>query len=142
MESRFEQAVADACTAYGIPLGIAFQLRDDVLGIFGDPAETGKPVSDDLREGKRTVLIAMARQRASAVQAEILDRYLGNPLVDEAGAAAVREVIVDTGALAECEEMIDRDVTAALAALASAQMAGPAKEALAELAVAATARRD
>lgn len=142
MLRRSEQAIADACTAYGIPLGIAFQLRDDVLGLFGDPAETGKPVSDDLREGKRTVLIAMARRRASAAQAEVLDRYLGNPAVDEAGAAAVREVIVDTGALAECEEMIDRNVTAAIGALASAQMAGLAKEALAELAFAATARRD
>lgn len=142
MLRRSEQAIADACTAYGIPLGIAFQLRDDVLGLFGDPAETGKPVSDDLREGKRTVLIAMARRRASAAQAEVLDRYLGNAAVDEAGAAAVREVIVDTGALAECEEMIDRNVTAAIGALASAQMAGLAKEALAELAFAATARRD
>jgi geranylgeranyl diphosphate synthase, type I len=139
---RGEKAIADACTAYGIPLGIAFQLRDDVLGIFGDPAETGKPVSGDLREGKRTVLIAMARRRASAAQAEILDRYLGDRLVDEAGAAAVREVIMDTGALAECEEMIDRNVAAALGALGSAPMAGPAKEALAELAFAATARSD
>jgi geranylgeranyl diphosphate synthase type I len=137
---RGEKTIADACTAYGIPLGIAFQLRDDVLGIFGDPAETGKPVSGDLREGKRTVLIAMARRRASAAQAEILDRYLGDRLVDEAGAAAVREVVVDTGALAECEEMIDRNVAAALGALGSAPMAGPAKEALAELAFAATAR--
>jgi geranylgeranyl diphosphate synthase, type I len=139
---RSEKPLADACTAYGIPLGIAFQLRDDILGLFGDPAQTGKPVSDDLREGKRTVLIAMARLRASAAQAETLHRYLGNPLVDEAGAAAVREVIVDTGALAECEEMIDRDVTAALGALTTAQMAGPARDALAELAFAATARRD
>ena len=55
-----------ACTGYGIPLGVAFQLRDDVLGVFGDPAQTGKPASDDLREGKRTVLVAIARERASA----------------------------------------------------------------------------
>ena len=137
-----EQAIAAACTAYGIPLGIAFQLRDDVLGIFGDPAETGKPVSDDVREGKRTVLMAMARQRASAARAEVLDRHLGNPLVDEAGAAAVRAVIVDTGALAECEAMIDRNVAAALRALEGAPMADVAKEALAELAFAATARSD
>jgi geranylgeranyl diphosphate synthase type I len=137
-----EQAIAAACTAYGIPLGIAFQLRDDVLGIFGNPAETGKPVSDDVREGKRTVLMAMARQRASAARAEVLDRHLGDPLVDEAGAAAVRAVIVDTGALAECEAMIDRNVAAALRALEGAPMADVAKEALAELAFAATARSD
>ena len=137
-----EQAIAAACTAYGIPLGIAFQLRDDVLGIFGDPAETGKPVSDDVREGKRTVLMAMARQRASTAQVEVLHRHLGNPLVDEAGAAAVRTVIVNTGALAECEAMIDRNVAAALRALKGAPMADAAKEALAELAFAATARSD
>ena len=71
--------MADACTAYGIPLGIAFQLRDDILGLFGDPAETGKPVSDDLREGKRTVLIAMARRRASAAQAETPRSLPGQP---------------------------------------------------------------
>ena len=134
--------MTDACTAYGIPLGIAFQLRDDVLGVFGDPAETGKPVSDDFREGKRTVLVAMAKRSASPAQAEILDRYLGNPLVGDAGAAAVREVIVTTGALAECEEMIDRNVAAALGALDSAPMTAPAKDALAELAFAATARSD
>ena len=131
---RGEKAIADACTAYGIPLGIAFQLRDDVLGIFGDPAETGKPVSGDLREGKRTVLIAMARRRASAAQAEILDRYLGDRLVDEAGAAAVREVVVIPARLAECEEMIDRNVAVRRWARWAARRWPPAKEALAELA--------
>ena len=57
-------------TAYGLPLGEAFQLRDDVLGVFGDPAETGKPAGDDLREGKRTVLVALRRsERGSPAQA-------------------------------------------------------------------------
>jgi geranylgeranyl diphosphate synthase, type I len=137
-----EQAIAGACTDYGIPLGVAFQLRDDVLGLFGDPAETGKPVTDDLREGKRTVLVAMARRRANAAQAEILDRHVGNPRVGEAGAAAVRAVITDTGALAECEAMIDRDVADALSAIDGAPIAEAAKDALADLAHAATARSD
>ncbi len=137
-----EQAIAAACTSYGIPLGIAFQLRDDVLGVFGDPAETGKPVSDDVREGKRTVLMAMARRRATAAQAAVLDRHLGNPLVDETGAAEVRAIVTDTGALAECEAMIDRDVAWALRALDGAPITDIAKDALADLAVAATARRD
>jgi geranylgeranyl diphosphate synthase type I len=136
------QAIADACTRYGIPLGIAFQLRDDVLGLFGDPAETGKPVSDDVREGKRTVLMAMARRRATPRQTAILDRHLGNPLVDDARAAAVREVIIETGALAECEKMIESNVAEALTALADAPVTRAAKDALADLAVAATARSD
>jgi geranylgeranyl diphosphate synthase, type I len=135
-----EQAIAAACTGYGIPLGIAFQLRDDVLGVFGDPAETGKSASDDVREGKRTVLMAMTRQRATAAQADVLDRHLGNPLVDDVGTAAVRAVITDTGALAECEAMIDRNVADALAALDRAPMTAAAKDALADLAFAASAR--
>jgi geranylgeranyl diphosphate synthase type I len=132
--------VPDAFTAYGLPLGVAFQLRDDILGVFGDPAQTGKPASDDVREGKRTVLLAIARARARPAQARIIDQRLGDPGLDEAGAAEVRAVITDTGALAECEAMIGRHVADALAALGRAPITGEAKEALAELAVAATVR--
>ncbi len=134
--------VAAACTGYGIPLGVAFQLRDDVLGVFGDPAQTGKPACDDLREGKRTVLVAIARERATPAQRELLDRRLGDPGLDEAGAAEIRAVITGTGALAECERMIDSGVRQALAAVEGAPISGQAKDALAELAVAATARTD
>src|ERR671935_14720 len=64
--------VTEALSAYGLPLGIAFQLRDDMLGVFGDPAATGKPAGDDLREGKRTVLIAATMKRASPAQASLV----------------------------------------------------------------------
>ena len=64
-----EGPVPAVFSAYGLPLGVAFQLRDDILGVFGDPAQTGKPASDDVREGKRTVLLAIARARAAAAQA-------------------------------------------------------------------------
>ena len=133
-------SLAAAYTGYGLPLGIAFQLRDDILGVFGDPARTGKPAGDDIREGKRTVLLAIARSRATAGQAQVIDRYLGDPLLDEAGTAQVRAAITGTGAVAECERMIGRRVSEAIAALAGAPMTGEAREALAELAVAATAR--
>jgi geranylgeranyl diphosphate synthase, type I len=129
-----------AYTAYGLPLGIAFQLRDDILGVFGDPAQTGKPAGDDVREGKRTVLLAIARSRATAGQAQVIDRYLGDPLLDEAGTAEVRAAIAGTGAVAECERMIARHVSEAIAALEGAPMTAEARGALAELAVAATAR--
>jgi geranylgeranyl diphosphate synthase, type I len=132
--------VLDACTRYGIPLGIAFQLRDDLLGVFGDPALTGKPAIDDLREGKRTVLVAMALERASAAQRELLERRLGSPMLDEAGAAEIRAVLTGTGAAAACEQMIGSSVAQALSALEGAPMADEAKQALADLAVAATAR--
>ena len=59
-----------AYSAYGLPLGEAFQLRDDILGVFGDPEVTGKPAGDDLREGKRTALIAHAGAAATPAQAQ------------------------------------------------------------------------
>ena len=133
-------SLAAAYTAYGLPLGIAFQLRDDILGVFGDPAQTGKPAGDDVREGKRTVLLAIARSRATAGQAKVIDRYLGDPLLDEAGTAEVRTVITESGAVAECEAMISRHVAEAVAALADAPVTAEARDALAGLAVAATAR--
>jgi geranylgeranyl diphosphate synthase, type I len=131
-----------AFTEYGIPIGIAFQLRDDILGIFGDPARTGKPVTDDLREGKRTVLLAIARERANSEQEQILDRAVGDPGLTEPQAEQVRAVIAGTGALAECELMIENNVKEALAALDAAPVTADSKAALADLAVAATSRAD
>ena len=135
-----EQMVAAACTAYGIPLGVAFQLRDDVLGVFGDPAQTGKPVGGDLREGKRTVLMAIATSRVNGRQAAVLRRHLGDPGLDDAAAAEIRAVLAETGALAECEQMIGSGVRQALGALADAPFTEAAKAALAELALTLTDR--
>jgi geranylgeranyl diphosphate synthase type I len=120
---------------------VAFQLRDDVLGVFGDPAETGKPAGDDVREGKRTVLVALAREKATAAQAQALDRLLGDPSIGAGGVAEFRGLLAETGALAESEMMIDRCVTEALAALDPLPATPEAKTALAALAIAATARR-
>jgi geranylgeranyl diphosphate synthase type I len=133
--------LADGYSGYGLPLGVAFQLRDDVLGVFGDPAETGKPAGDDVREGKRTVLVAIAREKATAAQAGALDRLLGDPSAGAAGLAEFRALLTETGALAECEMLIDRYVTEALAALDPLPVTSQAKAALAGLAVTATARR-
>jgi geranylgeranyl diphosphate synthase, type I len=135
-------AASAAFTGYGIPLGIAFQLRDDVLGVFGDPAQTGKPVADDLREGKRTVMLALTRERASPAQAQVLDRCIGDPELTQPAARQVREVITSTGALAECEQMISVNVKEALAALDGAPITAESRSALADLAIAATARAD
>src|SRR5204863_2714672 len=71
-----------AYSGYGLPLGEAFQLRDDLLGVYGDPARTGKPAGDDLREGKRTVLIALALAGLRREDARTLDDALGRPLDD------------------------------------------------------------
>jgi geranylgeranyl diphosphate synthase type I len=135
-----DRALLRAYEAYGLPLGEAFQLRDDVLGVFGDPAETGKPVGDDLREGKPTVLVALARRASSAAPGQLLERHLGDPQLDAAGVAALADVIVATGALDEVERMIRDCAEQAVAALDTAALDPEADAVLRDLATAATAR--
>lgn len=128
-------------TAYGIPLGEAFQLRDDVLGVFGDPEVTGKPAGDDLREGKRTVLVAAALDRATPGQAAVVRRHLGDPYLDDHGVTALRAVMVETGAVHYVESLIENYATEALTAMTEDAPVDPAaREVLRALAVAVTAR--
>ncbi len=127
--------------AYGLPLGEAFQLRDDLLGVYGDPGVTGKPAGDDLREGKRTVLVAMALERATATQAELVRRHLGDPSLDLAGVEALREVLIDTGAVDRVEDLITLRTAESLGALEGSAVTPEVIEVLHDLAVAAT-RRD
>ncbi|GLW12107.1 geranylgeranyl pyrophosphate synthase [Microtetraspora sp. NBRC 13810] len=129
------------CVDYGQSVGIAFQLRDDVLGVFGDPAETGKPAGDDLREGKRTMLIARTLAAATPAQAGVVRELLGDPALDAAGVARLRAIIEESGALTACEELIKRYLEDALAALDRAPVIPEARTALTTLAVAATTRR-
>jgi geranylgeranyl diphosphate synthase, type I len=127
-------------SSVGLPLGEAFQLRDDVLGVFGDPSETGKPAGDDLREGKQTVLVATAIERASPRQAAVIRRHLGNVDVAPDGVAVLRGIIEETGARSHVESLIASATDRALAALDSAMIAEPARDALRALAHAATSR--
>jgi len=129
-----------AYTAYGLPLGEAFQLRDDVLGVFGDPSQTGKPAGDDLREGKRTVLVAMAMEAANPAQASALRSHLGDPALDADGIATLRSIIEETGALAATEQLIDERLAQALAAIENPLIAPQAAQVLLQLAYAATRR--
>ncbi len=126
---------------FGLALGEAFQLRDDVLGVFGDPDETGKPAGDDLREGKRTVLVALAVQAASPAQAAVVSQHLGDPALDAVGVQRLRQVLVDTGALDGVERIITEQVDVACSTLDAAELTEPARAALHELVVAATSRR-
>ena len=100
-----DESLVDRLGKFGELLGIAFQLRDDVLGVFGDPPSTGKPVGEDLREGKTTMLVACALERAGAGQRAVLAR-IGDPGLTESDIAAIQDVIRDTGALAEVESDI------------------------------------
>ena len=130
-----------AYRAYGLRLGEAFQLRDDVLGVFGDPEVTGKPAGDDLREGKRTVLIAKALAAATPAQAGELERHLGDVHLDAHGVATLRDIIMATGALAGVEELISILAAEAESALAEVTLHEPAGSVLRELIVVATARK-
>ena len=126
-------------TSYGLPLGEAFQLRDDLLGVYGDPVATGKPAGDDLVEGKRTVLVALALDGAPAADAARLDAALGTPLTEER-VADLRRIIDGSGAHAHVEQVITDLVERSLARLDASAVASPAREVLLELAAAATDR--
>ncbi|MGK5450928.1 polyprenyl synthetase family protein [Streptomyces radiopugnans] len=132
--------VLGACSAYGIPLGEAFQLRDDVLGLFGDPAVTGKSRLDDLREGKHTPLLAIALRRADPAQVRTLRRLVGDPGLDEDGAARVRGVLESTGALDTVERMIVERHRQAVDSLERSPFPPSARAALHRIAAAATVR--
>ncbi|MBX3195920.1 MAG: polyprenyl synthetase family protein [Microbacteriaceae bacterium] len=130
-----------ALREYGLPLGVAFQLRDDLLGVYGDPAATGKPAGDDLREGKRTVLIALARQALPGSAARLLDELLGDPDLDAGQIAMLQASIRDSGAVDQIERIIAHNAEVAVAAIADAPLARTARDELAALAATVT-RRD
>ena len=133
-------AIFAAYTDFGLALGEAFQLRDDVLGVFGDPSATGKPAGDDLREGKRTVMIALAFARADPRQAAVLQANLGNRLLTIEEIEQTRQILVDTGALEATEELISLGTAAALTALEQAPVNDEGRSALITLVDAATRR--
>ncbi|WP_236788751.1 polyprenyl synthetase family protein [Amycolatopsis sp. GM8] len=129
-----------ALREFGRDLGIAFQLRDDLLGVFGDPSVTGKPAGDDLREGKRTLLIALGLRQAGAAQAGIITAALGNPALSEKEVDQVRATLREAGAVSAVERRIDELTGTALSALRKADLTEPATAALTGLAARATQR--
>ena len=122
-----------ALSAYGLPLGDAFQMRDDVMGAFGETSVTGKPVGDDLREGKPTPLMAMATARANAAQLGVL-QLVGNTVLNDAQVADVQAVIRETGALDQLEQLITSLTDDAIEAIGKAPLSQEARNELVELA--------
>src|SRR5699024_1926298 len=118
---------------YADPLGEAFQLRDAMLGVFGDATRTGKPVGDDLREGKPTLLLAVASEKADSTGRALLDR-VGDPDLDDTGITALQTLLHETGAVNEVEAEIARLRDRALDALEAIPLKEPARSALADLA--------
>jgi geranylgeranyl diphosphate synthase type I len=135
-----EQALA-GLSAFGLPLGIAYQLRDDMLGVFGDPAVTGKPAGDDLREGKRTVLVATARRALPPSAVRLLDELLGDPELDDDQVAVLQATLRESGAVDSVEQTISDQVERAVQALDRADVAPSARSQLSRLAETVT-RRD
>jgi geranylgeranyl diphosphate synthase type I len=130
----------EALSAFGHPLGMAYQLRDDVLGVFGDEGVTGKPSGDDLREGKRTVLVAYAREAMPTGARRVFDELIGDPDLDATQIASLQETIVQTGALDRVEALIADYAHEADRALAGARLDNAAVGGLRDLARAATVR--
>ncbi len=124
---------------FGLPLGEAFQLRDDLLGVFGDPTVTGKPAGDDLVEGKRTVLVSLALDALPPAEAKVLDQALGTALAPDQVEQLCR-LIDASGARQQVESVISQLTERSLAALAAADVADRARVVLAGLAAQVTQR--
>ncbi|HEV2885372.1 MAG TPA: polyprenyl synthetase family protein [Jatrophihabitans sp.] len=132
--------LVSALSDFGLLYGEAFQLGDDLLGVFGDPSRTGKPAGDDLREGKRTLLVALAFQAATPSQRALLQAGIGDPALTTAGVARLREVLRQTGAEQQVEQRILRRVTEAASCLDGARLQPDVRQELLQLARAAVYR--
>jgi geranylgeranyl diphosphate synthase type I len=119
--ARAPEVVSAALATYGREVGEAFALRDDLLGVWGDPARTGKPAGDDLISAKPTVILALAHERATGPARQLLGR-VGTPALTCDDIARLQESLRDWGVVGEVEERIDRHVADALAALDSSAL--------------------
>lgn len=135
-----DAALLQGYSAFSLPLGEAFQLRDDVLGVFGDPATTGKPAGDDLREGKRTVLIGLTMEHAGEADRDFVHEFLGREDLNDDDVTRLCAVIDSSGALTRTEEMISQLRAEAFTALERLPIDPAITRALAALGEAAIAR--
>jgi len=124
LAGRFDDLSGDL-SAFGLPLGEAFQLRDDLLGAFGEEVLVGKPVGADLREGKSTELLAAAREVAAPAAMEVLDR-VGAPDLTDAEVRRVQDVLVSTGARDAMEARVHELTGRAVESLRSIDLEPPA----------------
>lgn len=136
-----ESGQFQALSEFGLPLGIAYQLRDDLLGVFGDSAVTGKPSGDDLREGKRTVLIALARQSMPRSSRRLLDELLGDPELSQEQIALLQREIQSSGAVEKVESIIQQQAAQAKTALYESDLAEQSIQELLSLADAVSNRQ-
>lgn len=133
LAGRFPE-LANGLSAYGIPTGEAFQLRDDILGAFGDSKVIGKPVGGDLKEGKPTALLAYAREHASAIDRRYLDDNYGRAGIGPEEIANLQTILEETGARSHVETSIEQLTEAGLAAVETLDIKESAKRELVSLA--------
>lgn len=119
---------------YALPVGIAFQLQDDIMGVFGDEKKTGKPVGSDIREGKRTLLIVKAYENATPKQRKLIEAILGRQSATAEEIETIKEIIVETGSLDYSKEMMNHLVSEGKAAIENAPIREDIKEFLIDIA--------
>lgn len=124
----------DRLSKYAVPAGIAFQIQDDILGIFGSEEKTGKPIGSDIRQGKYTVLVAKAFEKASSKQKKVLEKCLGNKNLTKKDINDFRSVIIDTGALKYAKGLAEKLVLEAKKELEKIEMNPEAKKFLSDIA--------
>ena len=134
------ESLVDSLSDYGLSLGEAFQLRDDLLGVFGEPNTTGKPAGDDLREGKQTMLIAFAYTHASAQECDVLTQHLGSKNISPREIETVQAILINSGAQDFIERRISENLDSALKSLEDPAYEPEVKSALKALAILATQR--
>lgn len=134
-----DSSTLTALSEFGIQIGVAYQLRDDLLGVFGNEQLTGKPAGDDLREGKRTVLATLAREALSYTHQTVFDEMLGSDLTD-AQVGMLQRTIQDSGAVQQVEKMIANKVERAEEVLHASNINQEAKDGLLALAQKAAQR--
>jgi geranylgeranyl diphosphate synthase type I len=130
-----ESGLLRGFSAFGIPLGMAFQLRDDILGVFGDPAVTGKPAGDDLREGKRTVLVGLTRESLNPSVARVFDEMLTSRSLNAEQIQFLQQTMIGCGAVAKTERMIEDLANQSLEALSELEISEAGKAQLRVLAL-------
>jgi len=119
---------------YGVPLGLAFQIQDDILGLFGSEEKTGKPVGSDIREGKKTLLIFHALKRCTDKEKEVLLKALGNPRITLKEIERIRDIVRETGSLDYSKTLVDELTARAIQAIKDAPFRTEAKEFLTQIA--------
>jgi geranylgeranyl diphosphate synthase type I len=128
-----DDALCDKLSAFAIPLGIAFQIRDDILGVFGDAKKTGKPVGSDIAEGKMTLMVHRAISLADRKQKKELKRLLGKKDITNKEIAIFQKILHDTGAMKSIDEQMKILINQSQKALDNITMHTGAKEFLSTL---------